>query len=441
MDAPLPIAYVLPFAGLLLSMAVLPQMAPRLWKHRTTWIVAFWSLAFSIPYAFGHGILSAVHLHTATFLLDYLPFIILIATLFTTAGGLYFTGGESGNPLGNTLLLGLGILLASLIGTAGASLVMIRPVLRSISNRTHQAHTGIFFIFLVSNIGGSLTPIGNPPLFLGFLHGVDFLWPLFHCAGPMLLCTLVLLGVYFGLDTRYWRKERKHHHVDLQRLPLDVRGLGNVWIMVGIAATVLGTSLLAKFCPTFSITVPGQPPIPVRCADLLRDAILVALAFASYFLTPHGVREANEFSWGPVKEVAILFAGIFITLIPLVEILHAGASGPLAGLIAFVHTPLRVFWTVGLLSGFLDNAPSYLLFFHVAGGNAAHLMQEGTTLAALTCGASFMGAISYIGNAPNLLVKAIAVENGVRMPGFLGYLVWSAAVLLPLFVLVGIVFF
>jgi Na+/H+ antiporter NhaD/arsenite permease-like protein len=441
MATPPSILYGLPFAGLLLSVAAIPQLAPRFWERRHGWVVAFWSLSFSLPYVAAHGFLSALQLHLDTLLHDYLPFLVLIATLDITAGGLYFTGGEPGNPVGNTLLLGLGILLASLIGTTGASMVVIRPVLRSISNRTHRAHTVVFFIFLVSNIGGSLTPIGNPPLFLGFLHGVDFLWPLSHCAGPMLLCTAILLCLYFALDSRYWRIERKAHKVELQRLPLDVRGIGNVLVMLGIACTVLGTSLLAKFWPSFSIAIPGQPAIPIGCADLLRDGLLVALACVSFLSTAHGVRQANRFSWGPVKEVAILFAGIFVTLIPLVRILEAGRDGPLAGLVAAIDTPVKFFWSTGILSGFLDNAPSYLLFFHVAGGNAPHLMREATTLAAITCGASFMGGISYIGNAPNMLVKAIAQENGIRMPSFLGYTAWSMGVLVPLFVLVGILFF
>lgn len=441
MNDKLPISYVLPFAGLLLSMAVLPLRAPKFWEHRQAWVVAFWSLTFAVPYALGHGVLSALHLHLDTLVHDYLPFLILVTTLFVAAGGIYLTGGEPGNPLGNVLLLGMGTLLASLVGTTGASMVMIRPVLRSISNRTHQVHTVVFFIFLVSNIGGSLTPIGDPPLFLGFLHGVDFFWPLSHNAGPMAFCAVLLLGIYFALDTRYWKSERKHHHVDLQRLPLDVRGMGNALVLVGIVVTVVGTGLLAKIWSGFSLRIPGQEPILIGYADLLRDVLLVGWGWVSIRTTPHGVREANEFTWGPVKEVALLFAGIFVTLIPLVQILHDGPSGSLGWLVDAVHTPVRYFWASGVLSSFLDNAPTYLLFFNVAGGDAGKLMADATILAAISCGSVFMGANSYIGNAPNMLVKAVAEENGVKMPSFLGYMAWSMAVLVPLFVLVGIIFF
>jgi len=331
--------------------------------------------------------------------------------------------------------------LASLVGTTGASMVMIRPVLRSISNRTHQVHTVIFFIFLVSNIGGSLTPIGDPPLFLGFLHGVDFFWPLTHNAGPMAFASVILLATYFALDTRYWKSERKNHHVDLQRLPLDVRGMGNALVLLGIVATVVGTGLLSKVWSGFDIRIPGQEPIFVGYADLLRDILLLGWGWVSIRTTPHGVREANEFSWGPVKEVALLFAGIFVTLIPLVQILHAGHDGSLGWLVDAVHTPVRYFWASGVLSSFLDNAPTYLLFFNVGGGDATRLMSEVATLAAISCGSVFMGANSYIGNAPNMLVKAVAEENGVKMPSFLGYMAWSVCVLVPLFILVGIIFF
>lgn len=441
MNEPLSIAYGLPFVGLLLSMAILPLMAPKFWEHRQAWIVAFWSLAFALPYAFGHGVLSAAHLHLDTLLHDYIPFLVLVTTLFVAAGGIYLTGGEPGNPLGNVLLLGFGTLLASLVGTTGASMVMIRPVLRSISNRTHQVHTVVFFIFLVSNIGGSLTPIGDPPLFLGFLHGVDFFWPLSHNAGPMVFCAAILLGLYFALDSLHWKNERVQHHVDLQRLPLDVRGLGNTLVLVGIVATVVCTGLLARIWPSFSIRIPGQEPIEIGYADLLRDVLLVGWGWLSMRTTPHGVREANEFSWGPIKEVALLFAGIFVTLIPLVQILHDGSNGSLGWLVNAVHTPVRYFWASGALSSFLDNAPTYLLFFNVAGADAGKLMLEATTLAAISCGSVFMGANSYIGNAPNMLVKAVAQENGIKMPSFLGYMAWSVSVLVPLFILVGIIFF
>lgn len=444
MEPSLPLAYALPFVGLLLSMAILPLRAPKLWEHSLGWIVGFWAMVFALPFAIQHGTGPVVYHLLHSFLLDYLPFVILIGALYTTAGGLYLTGGEPGNPLGNTMLLGMGTVLASVIGTTGASMVLIRPVLRSISQRTHQTHTVVFFIFLVSNIGGSLSPIGDPPLFLGFLHGVDFTWPLRNNAAPMAFCSALLLAIYFGLDTWHWKKERSRHEAQLQRLPLDIRGAVNVPILAGIVLAVVGSGLLGKsWNAALEIPFPGQPPLHLGLAGLFRDIALVGFGYLSLRATKHGIREANGFSWGPVREVAILFLGIFATLIPILLILGAGRSGSLGWLVAAVDRPVRYFWASGALSSFLDNAPTYLLFFNVAGGDAqvARLSAEVATLAAISCGSVFMGANSYIGNAPNLLVKAIAEENGVRMPSFAGYLLWSGCILIPLFALVGAIFF
>lgn len=444
MHEPLSIFYALPFVGLLLSMAILPLKAPHFWEHKQGWIVVFWSLTFAVPYTIFHGFGSAAHLHVHTLVKDYVPFLILITTLYVAAGGLYLTGGEPGNPFGNVLLLAFGTLLASLVGTTGASMVMIRPVIRSISKRDNKVHTVIFFIFLVSNIGGSLTPIGDPPLFLGYLHGVDFLWPLKHCSAPMLFSTVILLGVYFGLDSWYFKKERAKHRVELQRIPLDIRGTSNILVLLGVVATVVGTGALSKsWTGGFAIPFGEHMPIHISFTDLLRDGLLVGLLFLSLKTTPHGVREANGFTWAPIQEVARLFAGIFATLIPLILILQAGKDGALGWLVEAVSTPARYFWAAGVLSSFLDNAPTYLLFFNVAGGDAQvqNLMAQGAILTAISCGAVFMGANSYIGNAPNLLVKAVAEEQGVKMPSFVGYLGWSGAVLIPLFALVTLIFF
>ncbi|HOX53514.1 MAG TPA: sodium:proton antiporter, partial [Fibrobacteria bacterium] len=369
MHEPLSIFYGLPFVGLLLSMAILPLKAPHFWEHKQGWIVLFWSLTFALPYSIFHGFGSTFHLGAHTLIKDYIPFLILITTLYVAAGGLYLTGGEPGNPFGNVLLLAFGTVLASLVGTTGASMVMIRPVIRSISKRDNKAHTVIFFIFLVSNIGGSLTPIGDPPLFLGFLHGVDFLWPLRHCSPPMIFCSIVLLGVYFALDSWYFKKERATHKMELQRIPLDIRGASNIVILLAVVATVVGTGTLSKIW-TGSVTIPfgSHAPITIGFTDFLRDGLLVGLLFASLKTTPHGVREANGFTWAPIQEVARLFAGIFATLIPLILILQAGTDGALGWLVEAVSTPARYFWAAGTLSSFLDNAPTYLLFFNVAGG-------------------------------------------------------------------------
>ena len=433
--------WAVPFAGMLLSIAIVPMISHHFWEKWQGLVAAFWSLLLIIPLVtlLGWHKTGAALFHTLA--LDYIPFILLLTALFTTAGGIVIRGNLHGSPLMNCALLIIGALLASVIGTTGASMVMIRPVLRANDNRQHNAHIVIFFIFLVSNIGGALTPLGDPPLFLGFLKGVGFFWTTAHLWLETLVASVIILCLFFALDLYLYRKEG----VTRDPTPdsaLSFSGLINCVLIACIIGAVL---LSASWHPGAAITMFD---IEIAGQALLRDTILIVVTFASLLLTPQRDREDNGFEWGPIKEVAILFIGIFATMIPVIAMLKAGASGPFAPLLSLVDgqdgapNTMAYFWLTGGLSSFLDNAPTYLVFFELAGGDAAHLMTEGKpVLAAISAGAVFMGAMSYIGNAPNFMVYAMARRQGVAMPGFFAYLLWSGAILLPTFGIVTALFF
>jgi Na+/H+ antiporter NhaD/arsenite permease-like protein len=436
------LVWTLPFAGMLLSIAILPLAAPRLWHHHYGKIAALWGLAFLVPFWLQFGVEEAADALLHALLLEYLPFIILIASLFTIAGGIYVGGNLHGSPAVNCGFLAVGAALASLFGTTGASMVLIRPLLRANDDRKHNAHTVVFFIFLVANIGGSLTPLGDPPLFLGFLKGVDFFWPLRAMWAPMLLACSALIVIFFVIDSVLYRTEgHLPRDPTPDRLPLRVTGGNNVALLLVLMGTVLMSG-----AADFGTLHIRKLELPI--AGVLRDVILVGLAVASWMVTAPGVREANRFDWEPVLEVAKLFGGIFATIIPVVAILRAGEAGQLAPLLHLVTNPdstpnnAMYFWLTGILSSFLDNAPTYLIFFNAAGGDAVLLQNTlPTTLLAISAGAVFMGANTYIGNAPNFMVKSIAESQNVAMPSFFGYMLWSAAFLLPVFGLLTMVFF
>jgi len=335
--------------------------------------------------------------------------------------------------------------LASIIGTTGASMLLIRPILRSNAWRVHKVHTIVFFIFLVSNIGGALTPLGDPPLFLGFLHGVPFFWTM-HILPQMAFASVVLLALYFIMDSYYFKKESKIAAPDSEPEPLGIEGSRNFIFLAGIIAAVLfsGTVKLGE------INILG---IHQTIENLIRDGVLIIMGLLSLSLTSNEVRKGNEFGWAPILEVVYLFAGIFITIIPALAILKAGENGALAWLIKSVNTPAHYFWAVGSLSSFLDNAPTYLTFFNSALGKFYPGMPEAQAvgrlivekipyLAAISVGAVFMGANTYIGNAPNFMVKSIAEEAGVKMPSFFGYMFkYSIPILVVLFIVMTFVFF
>ena len=413
----LPVWSVLPFVGLLLCIALFPLLAPSFWGRHFGKVC----LGFGLPVA-GYFLLHAPRelLHTV---LEYVSFLVLLACLFTVSGGILLRGTMRATPGINCAALGIGAVLANVLGTTGASMLLIRPLLRANAHRKRSAHVVIFFIFVVANIGGSLTAIGDPPLFLGYLRGVPFFWTL-RAMGPLWLtaCGLVI-GAFYLVD-------RRAHALDGvmegdpaslhegsgaagERVPFGIEGKVNLPLL----AVVIG----AVFLPT-----------PYR------ETAMAAAAIVSVWKTPAKVREENEFTYHPIEEVAILFAGIFATMIPALLILKArgGEMG--------VNSPAEFFWASGGLSSFLDNAPTYLTFFSLAQGMGGDRLVAGVSspiLKAISAGSVFMGANSYIGNAPNFMVKAIAEEAGVRMPSFLGYMAWSCGILLPVFALVSLIFF
>ena len=432
-----------PFAGMLLSIALLPLLRPIFWHHHFGKVAAGWALAFLLPFAvaFGPGVAFGVVGHTLV--AEYIPFIVLLTALFTAAGGIYVRGNLHGSPLLNTGILGIGAVLASLMGTTGASMLLIRPLIRANDNRRHVTHVVVFFIFIVSNAGGSLTPLGDPPLFLGFLKGVEFSWTLRHLFPETLFLVGSLLALFFVIDSYWYRREGvlpQDPTPDDHRVGLD--GAINFLPLLGVVALVL---LSGTWKPGISVSVLGHA---VGLEQLLRDVGLLAMTALSLWITPYSVREANQFSWAPMQEVAKLFIGIFLTMVPVLAMLKAGEAGAFAAVTRAVTgadgqpLPWAYFWISGLLSSFLDNAPTYLVFFNLAGGDPQTLMGPlAATLAAISAGSVFMGANSYIGNAPNFMVKAIAEERGVRMPSFFGYMLWSGAILLPLFGVMTLIWF
>lgn len=435
--------WVAPFIGLLLSVALLPGLTPGLWHRHFGKVVVAWALAFLVPCVARFG-LGATALQVLRMeVLDFLPFLIPIGALYTIAGGIRVTGALAGSPLVNTGALALGAGLASVIGTTGAAMLLIRPLLRANQGRERQTHVVIFFIFLVANIGGALSPLGDPPLFIGFVQGVDFFWPLRHLGAPMALMVAALLVIFFGIDLWCWRREAgvvRPPPPSGRAWPRLEGGL-NLLPLAGVIGAVL---LQAEWKSGLVVSVFG---VAVAVETLVAEASMLVLAALSLILTPMARRRANAFTWAPLVEAAQLFAAVFVTVIPALAILHAGAEGAAAGVLAALEpggapAPALYFWATGLLSSLLDNAPTYLIFFHAAGGDAKALMTTGAdTLTAISAGAVFMGAATYIGNAPNFLVRAIAIESGVAMPGFLGYVAWSALVLGPLFLALTAVFF
>jgi len=445
----LPVWTVLPFAGILLSIALFPLLAPHFWHRHFGKVSAGWALAFALPFLFVFPA-TAVYEILHIMFIDYIPFIILLWGLFTIAGGIVVGGSLRGTPLMNTLLLLIGTFLASWVGTTGAAMVMIRPVLRANRERVKKAHVICFFIFLVANIGGSLTPLGDPPLFLGFLHNVPFFWVTTSILPHMLLAAGLLLVIFYFLDLFFYRREEVPPPA-AEQVPVRVEGLYNFLLLGGVIAAIL----MSGYWRPGHLSVYG---IEIHYQNLLRDSSIVVLGLISLYVTPRRLREANDFSWGPILEVAKLFAGIFITIIPALAILKAGPHGALAGLVNAVNTPAHYYWASGILSSFLDNAPTYLTFFNMAlgrlglteamvpaalaAGAATANVQFIAYLQAVSAGAVFMGANTYIGNAPNFMVKSIAEEAGVNMPSFFGYMFkYSIPILIPIFIVVTYVFF
>ncbi len=443
--ASLGLGWGIPFVLILLSIATGPLLFPHIWHHHFGKITALWTALFLVPFIFAFGFGEALHTVVHALVAEYIPFILLLFALYTISGGILVWGNLHGSPRLNTLILAIGTVLASVMGTTGAAMLLIRPLLKANDNRKHKVHVVVFFIFLVANIGGGLTPLGDPPLFLGFLKGVAFGWTVQHMLIPVLLSSVVLLTLFYFLDCHFFSKEGEVLPQDpTPDSPLRIFGKWNLLLLLGVVGAVLMSGLWKPDHP--GINILGTHYL---LPNLLRDVVLVVLALVSLKITPNQVRAGNEFNWEPIVEVGKLFLGIFITISPVIAILQAGEKGAFAGLISLVHDsagqPVNTmyFWMSGMLSAFLDNAPTYLVFFNMAGGNAQELMTGPLfhTLLAVSMGSVFMGALSYIGNAPNFMVKAIAEQRKVDMPSFFGYMAWSFGILVPLFTVHTFVFF
>ncbi|MCG8374232.1 MAG: sodium:proton antiporter [Balneolales bacterium] len=440
--AGLNLLWVIPFAGILLSIAIFPLVNEEWWHHNFGKVSLAWAVSLIIPMIITFGFEATLYEILHAYLLEYFPFIILLFALFTVSGGVRIKGYLKGTPAVNTLILLIGTILASWMGTTGAAMLLIRPILRANAWRSTKKHIVIFFIFLVANVGGSLTPLGDPPLFLGFLQGVGFFWTTTHLFWEMVFVATILLIAYYMLDSYLYKRETNTQPKDDGSEPLGLEGSFNLLLLLGVVGAVLFSGLVH----IGELTIYH---VHVNIENLLRDVALLFLAWISWHFTSKESRAANGFNWFPIQEVGKLFAGIFITIIAPIAMLKVANEGE--GALVFVNNAVfdangdpinsMFFWITGLLSAFLDNAPTYLVFFNAAGGDAQVLMNEMTqTLVAISSGAVFFGALTYIGNAPNFMVESIADQSGVKMPSFVGYMLWSFGILVPVYILVTFIF-
>ena len=453
----LPLWSCIPFAGMLLSIAIFPLVRNEWWEKHQLHVAVFWSLLFLVPFLFAFGSDETILRLEETVILDYIPFIILLLGLFTVAGGIHIAGSIAGTTRNNVIMLAIGTLLASWVGTTGAAMLLIRLVLRANSWRKSRTHIVVFFIFLVANMGGCLTPLGDPPLFLGYLRGVPFFWTMGSIWPLLVVNAIILLAAFAIIDRRMVKKEGPEGREAMQlmqeasdRTRIRFDGKRNlIYLAMIIGAVILngGMPQMEMFVnPDTSMTygIDLNEHVHLGVEYFTQIVIILVAMGLSLATTPRKVRERNDFEWGPIAEVAKLFIGIFITMIPALAILEA--NGASLGLV----NPPEFFWATGLLSSFLDNSPTYVVFlttagalgyagpdaiFTAAGGVAPEL------LLAISAGAVFMGAITYIGNAPNFMVKNMAEKAGVKMPSFFGYMAWSGAILVPLFILDTVIFF
>ena len=437
MGATLPVWSVIPFVGLLLAIAVLPLVSPLFWEYNRNKALVSGALGaiFAAWLVASYGSAGLHELRHALF--DYVSFMALLSSLFVISGGILVKGSLAGTPLSNTAMLAIGAVAANLFGTTGASVVLIRPLLRANETRVNKAHIFVFFIFVVSNCGGLLTPLGDPPLFLGFLKGVPFQWTL-GLWKQWALVNGLLLVVFNFYDSYIFNKEEEERPGSqleevLEHEPIRLEGTHNFAFLAGVVAVIVAKGQGWGGVWPFGI----------------QEALMAVLAAGAYVTTSSELRKKNRFTFYPIVEVAVLFAGIFVTMIGPLLLLNARSSE--LGL----SEPWHYYWATGMLSSFLDNAPTYLTFAAAASGQfgvgvdspryLGDLLTRGpeaeALLTALSCGAVMMGANTYIGNGPNFMVKAIAEENGVKMPSFFGYMVYSGVMLIPIFVVVTLVFF
>lgn len=441
----LPLWSIIPFIGMLFSIALFPLFAPRFWHGHFGKVSFFWALVVTVPFLILYRG-AALHEFLHIFLADYIPFIIILTSLYTVSGNILLKGTLVGTPVVNTVMLVIGTALASWMGTTGASMLLIRPFLRANNQRKNRTFMVVFFIFLVANVGGSLTPLGDPPLFLGFLRGVPFLWT-FHLFPQMMVVAVILIVLYFFMDTYFYRREKDRVELPFEdKKPLSIEGMHNGIFLAGI----IGVVLMSGMVHWGEISIIG---VHRSVQDIVRDGVLIVIAVVSLITTKKEIREGNGFTWFPMKEVGILFIGIFLTMMPCLKILQAGTNGELAILIEIVKEPYHYFWVTGILSSILDNAPTYLTFLSTLlgkfypGGNGHEavsllISENAVYLKAISAGAVFFGANSYIGNAPNFMVRSIAEETGTSMPSFFGYMIkYSIPILVPAFIIVTLLFY
>lgn len=450
-----PLSTAIPFIGVLLSIALCPLLTPSLWHKYDNVILVAWSVLSLWMCTTAMGQFATNHLVSAILMKEYIPFIILVGTLYIISGGIHIQISCEATTRANVLLFLVGVVAANFIGTTGTSMLLLRPMLDMNRNRKYKVHTVVFFIFLVSNIGGGVLPFGDPPLFLGFLKGVDFFWTAQHMLPLLVMVTSILIVIYCIIDLYFLKKESQECALlqvedspsimaaekgrAVQEPLIRIYGTFNLLLMVAVVVLVAITGNLTKK-EAFSLF-----ETKVHYKNLIRDVGLVGISLLSLAVSPKingkTLRKINHFSWGPLGEVARYFVAIFITMAPVAVMLKAGHPffQPIrAALESTAHAPFLYFWVVSPFSAFLDNAPTYLVFFKMAGGNASYLMTAGASvLTALSASSVFMGAMTYIGNAPNFMVRSVAKQYGVPMPSFLGYIAWSCAILLPTLLLVS----
>lgn len=444
-----PVWLCIPFAGLLLCVALGPLIAPKWWDSHEPHAVIFWSVLMAVLFATQYGVGDTVSTILDCLVGDYLTFIVLLFGLYCVAGNITFEGDLAGSPGVNVGLLAIGTLLSSFIGTTGSSMLMVRPIIKMNSWRNRKSHIMIFFIFMISNMGGCLTPVGDPPLLVGFMRGVPFTWS-FRLFPILLLNMIVLLFIFYHIDKRNYCKdiaEGRRPNIIKPGTELKIGGAHNILFLAMIVCGVILSGVL----PLLSVFqdadgnvlgIPVTSQTTLTWPAVIEVAIILLAAFLSFKTSSKELRRKNHFTWGSIQEVAVLFVGIFITMQPALMLLKS--VGPNLGL----TKPYQMFWATGALSSFLDNTPTYLVFATTAGtlGFTSGIVTTlGTIpvqmLEAISCGAVFMGAMTYIGNAPNFMVKSISDENGIRMPSFFGYMKWSICILIPVFLLDTVIFF
>ncbi len=452
----LPLWSVIPFVGMLLSIAIMPMVNEEWWEKHQLHVAVAWALIFLVPFAAVFGFEHTAEELSETIVGDYIPFIVLLLGLFVASGGIHIKGTIAGTTKNNVIILLIGTALASWIGTTGAAMLLIRPLLRANQWRKCKVHVVVFFIFLVANMGGCLTPLGDPPLFLGYLRGVPFFWTLEHIWPILILNVILLFVVFVFIDRHFIKKEGKEGQEALElemraenRVPIRIEGWHNFfYIALIIVAVILNGSIpqMEMFIDPATGLTYGFDVFGTHVGiDYFVQIVLILIAIAlSLATTKKELRKRNNFEWAPITEVAKLFIGIFITMIPALALLrtYGGSIG--------VDSPLTFFWATGLLSSFLDNSPTYVVFLTAAGalgpGDLAYVATSVGDVAqpmllAISAGAVFMGAITYIGNAPNFMVKNIAESSGIKMPSFFHYMGWSLAILIPVFIVDSVLFF